>query len=110
MGRRTSGVVTGRAEVYAYQHSRGLFAGATFEGIRLDIDEDADDSFYGRSGAKAFGEQGAGTPRSALPFLDALRRSAELAPPLGGPPGGATIQAPSNNEGAVTFPLDPAPR
>ena len=110
MGRRTSGVVTGRAEVYAYQHSRGLFAGATFEGIRLDINEDADDAFYGRGGAKAFGEQGVGTPRDALPFLDALRRSAELAPPLGGPPGGATIQAPSSNEGAVTFPLDQAPR
>jgi len=110
MGRRTSGVVTGRAEVYAYQHSRGLFAGATFEGIRLDVDEDADDTFYGNSGVKAFGEQGVATPRSALPFLDALRRSAEISPPLGGPPGSAATQSPSSNEGAVTFPLDPAPR
>ncbi len=110
MGRRTSGVVTGRAEVYAYQHSRGLFAGATIEGLRLDIDEDADDTFYGRSGAKAFREQSVGTPRSALPFLDALRRSAELAPPIGGPPGSAPSQPPSSSEGAVTFPLDPAPR
>jgi len=110
MGRRTSGVVTGKAEVYAYQHSRGLFAGATIEGLRLDIDENADDIFYGSGGAKAFGEQGVGTPRSALPFLDALRRSAVLAPPVGGPPGGAAIQAPSSNEGAVTFPLDQAPR
>ena len=110
MGRRTSGVVTGKAEVYAYQHSRGLFAGATIEGLRLDVDEDGDDEFYGRGGAKAFGEQGVGTPRSALPFLDALRRSAVLAPPIGGPPGSTTSQEPSSNEGAVTFPLDPAPR
>jgi len=110
MGRRTSGVVTGKAEVYAYQHTRGLFAGATIEGLRLDVDEDGDDDFYGRGGAKAFGEQGVGTPRPALPFLDALRRSAVLAPPVGGPPGGSTNQEPSRNEGAVTFPLDPAPR
>jgi len=110
MGRRTSGVVTGKAEVYAYQHSRGLFAGATVEGLRLDIDEEADDAFYGNGAAKAFGEQGVGTPRAALPFLDALRRAAVLTPPLGGPPGGGTSQAPSSNEGAVTFPLDQAPR
>ena len=32
MGRRTQAAVTGRAEVYVYMHSRGLFAGATFEG------------------------------------------------------------------------------
>jgi lipid-binding SYLF domain-containing protein len=110
MGRRTSGVVTGKAEVYAYQHSRGLFAGATVEGLRLDIDEEADDEFYGNGGAKAFGEQSVSTPRAALPFLDALRRAAVLAPPVGGPPGGSTSQAPSSNEGAVTFPLDQAPR
>jgi lipid-binding SYLF domain-containing protein len=110
MGRRTTGVMTGKAEVYAYMHSRGLFAGATFEGVRLDVDEDADDTFYGNGGAKAFGEQGVGTPRAALPFLDALRRAAVLAPPAGGPPGSETRQAPSSSEGAVTFPLDEAPR
>lgn len=110
MGRRTTGVVTGKAEVYAYMHSRGLFAGATFEGLRLDVDEEGDDDFYGRSGVKAFGEQSTATPRAALPFLDALRTSAVLAPPIGGPPGSAPGPAPSSNEGAVTFPLDPAPR
>lgn len=112
MGRRTSGVVTGKAEVYAYMHSRGLFAGATFEGLRLDIDEDADDEFYRSGAAKAFGEQSASTPRAALPFLDALRRSADLAPgpPGSGAPGSSTAPPPSSSEGAVTFPLDPAPR
>ena len=109
MGRRSTGVMTGKAEVYAYMHSRGLFAGATFEGVRLDIDEDADDAFYGRGGAKAFGEQGVGTPAAALPFLDALRRSAVLAPPIGGPAREAS-PPPSSTEGAITFPLDQAPR
>lgn len=110
MGRRTSGVVTGKAEVYAYMHSRGLFAGATFEGLRLDVDEEADDDFYYRTGTKAFGEQSVETPRAALPFLEALRTSAVLAPPVGGLPGSAPGPAPSSNEGAVTFPLDEAPR
>jgi lipid-binding SYLF domain-containing protein len=110
MGRRTTGVMTGKAEVYAYMHSRGLFAGATFEGVRLDIDEDADDAFYASGGAKAFGEQGVGTPAAALPFLDALRRAALLAPPVGEPPGDKPSTSPSSSEGAVTFPLDQAPQ
>ncbi|HVY65206.1 MAG TPA: lipid-binding SYLF domain-containing protein [Gammaproteobacteria bacterium] len=110
MGRRTSGVISGKAEVYAYMHSRGLFAGATFEGLRLDIDEDAGDAFYARSGVKPLGEQGPNTPASTLPFLDALRRAAMLpGPPVGGP-GGGVSQSPSSNEGAVTFPLDQAPQ
>jgi hypothetical protein len=91
-------------------HSRGLFAGATFEGLRLDIDEEADDDFYRKGSAKAFGEQSVETPRAALPFLEALRTSAVLAPPTGGPPGSVTGPAPSSSEGAVTFPLDQAPR
>ncbi len=110
MGRRTSGVISGKAEVYAYMHSRGLFAGATFEGLRLDVDEEAGDDFYARSGVKPLGEQGPGTPATALPFLDALRRAAMLpGPPVGGP-ANATTQSPSSNEGAVTFPLDQAPQ
>jgi len=110
MGRRASGVVTGKAQVYAYIHSRGLFAGATFEGLRLDIDEDANDELYRNSSTKAFGEQSVDTPRAAKPFLDSLRRSAVLAPPVGGPTGSGVSQSPSTSEGAVTFPLEQAPR
>jgi lipid-binding SYLF domain-containing protein len=109
MGRRTSAVMTGRAEVYAYMHSRGLFAGATFEGLRLDIDEDADAAFYGNGGAKALGEQGYGTPAAAQPFLDALRGAALLAGSGGPPPGSPTGGDASATESAVTFPLDQAP-
>lgn len=110
MGRRTSGVVTGKAEVYSYMHSRGLFAGATFEGLRLDIDEDANDEFYRNSSTKAFGEQSMDTPSAAKQFLDSLRRSAVLAPPVGGSQGSGVSQSPSTSEGAVTFPLEQAPR
>ncbi len=108
MGRRTTAVMTGRAEVYAYMHSRGLFAGATFEGVRLDIDEQAGDAFYGNSGAKPLGEQGYGTPTSVQPFLDALRGAALLAETPGGA-GGRAAGAPGTTESAVTFPLDQAP-
>jgi lipid-binding SYLF domain-containing protein len=109
MGRRTTAVMTGRAEVYAYMHSRGLFAGATFEGLRLDIDEQAGDAFYGGSGAKPLGEQGYGTPASAQPFLDALRGAALLAGPPGAAAGTRAAADPSTTESAVTFPLDQAP-
>jgi lipid-binding SYLF domain-containing protein len=110
MGRRSTAVMTGRAEVYAYMHSRGLFAGATFEGLRLDIDEEAGAAFYGNSGAKPLGEQGYGTPAAAQPFLDALRGAVLLAGPGGaqqpGPRSGVDTSA---TESAVTFPLDQAP-
>src|SRR5262245_314331 len=46
MGRRTQTAVTGHAEVYVYMHSRGLFAGAAFEGTRLDVDQDASADLY----------------------------------------------------------------
>ena len=47
LGRRTTAAVTGRSEVYIYTHSRGLFAGAAFEGARLDVDEEGNAVFYG---------------------------------------------------------------
>lgn len=108
LGRRSTAAVTGRAEVYVYMHSKGLFAGAAFEGTRLDVDQDATAAFYGNSGAVALGEQNYGTPASVLPFLEALRRSAMQV----GPPGitlpGRSETAPPNEE-AVTFPIDQAP-
>jgi lipid-binding SYLF domain-containing protein len=104
VGRRSTVAVTGHAEVYVYMTSRGLYAGAAFEGTRLDIDQDASAAFYGSSGAVPLGAQGYGTPSSVQPFLDALRRAAApieaLAPSLP-----ATDHAPTTEE-AVTFPLD----
>ncbi len=108
LGRRSTAALTGRAEVYVYAHSRGLFAGAAFEGARLDVDEDGNDAFYGNGTTRALGEPGYGTPESALPFLRALDSAAVLAEL---PPGAPPTQAPAAaaSEEAVTFPIDQAP-
>ena len=105
LGRRTQTAVTGRAEIYVYMHSRGLFAGAAFEGTRLDIDQDASNAFYRNTSGVPLGAQTIETPAAALPFLDALRTAAvqpgtpSSVAPNGGP------SSPDNGE-AVTFPLE----
>ena len=100
VGRRTQGAVTGRAEVYVYMHSRGLFAGAAFEGTRLDVDEEAGAAFYRNTRGVPLGAQTFETPAAALPFLDAIRSAAVL-------PGARNVDAPPPESGeAVTFPLE----
>jgi lipid-binding SYLF domain-containing protein len=100
LGRRTQGAVTGRAEVYVYIHSRGLFAGAAFEGTRLDVDQEASTAFYRNTRGVPLGAQTFETPAAALPFLDALRSAAVL-------PGTPNVDAPPPESGeAVTFPLE----
>lgn len=106
LGRRSTTAVTGRAEVYVYMHSRGLFAGAAFEGTRLDVDEQASAAFYRNTAGVPLGAQTFETPATALPFLDALRTavvSAGAAPT--GPPSSSTPSAPPPVEEAQTFPL-----
>jgi lipid-binding SYLF domain-containing protein len=83
VGRRTAVALTGKAEVYAYFRGRGLFAGAAFEGARLDVDEQGGAAFYSADPrAVPLGEQNEATP-------------------------GVTPQKPGvpESEGAVTFPL-----
>jgi lipid-binding SYLF domain-containing protein len=100
LGRRTQGAVTGRAEVYVYMHSRGLFAGAAFEGTRLDVDEEAGAAFYRNTRGVPLGAQTFETPAAALPFLDAVRSAAVV-------PGARNVDAPPPESGeAVTFPLE----
>jgi lipid-binding SYLF domain-containing protein len=100
LGRRMQGAVTGRAEVYVYMHSRGLFAGAAFEGTRLDVDEEAGAAFYRNTRGVPLGAQTFETPAAALPFLDAVRSAAVL-------PGARNVEAPPPESGeAVTFPLE----
>jgi lipid-binding SYLF domain-containing protein len=109
VGTRTQTAVTGRAEVYVYMHSRGLFAGAAFEGTRLDVDQEASSAFYRNTSGVPLGAQTFETPAAALPFLDALRTAAVL-------PGAPSTVAPHGNpaspsgegEEAVTFPLESA--
>lgn len=107
MGRRQTSAMTGRAEVYVYMHSRGLFAGAAFEGTRLDVDEDASAAFYAATGGVPLGEMGPSTPSSVVPFIEALTKAAVLPPAV--PPGvsaAPSAPSPSSDEQAVTFPLE----
>ena len=107
LGRRSQTAVTGRAEVYVYIHSRGLFAGAVFEGTRLDVDQEASNAFYRNTRGVPLGAQTAETPAAALPFLDALRTAAVLpnAPSSVAPDSNNAAPSRSSDE-AVTFPLE----
>jgi lipid-binding SYLF domain-containing protein len=107
LGRRTQVAMTGRAEVYVYMHSRGLFAGAAFEGTRLDIDQEGSAAFYRNTSGVPLGAQTFDTPTATLPFLDALRTAAVPAsgPALQAPTD--SVAPPSSGEAeAVTFPLE----
>lgn len=109
VGRRTQTAVTGRAEVYVYMHSRGLFAGAAFEGTRLDVDQEASAAFYRNTSGVPLGAQTFETPAAALPFLDALRTAAVLpgTPSTVAPSSASPATPPSGgSEEAVTFPLE----
>jgi lipid-binding SYLF domain-containing protein len=105
LGRRSTAAVTGRAEVYVYMHSRGLFAGAAFEGARLDVDEQGSAAFYRNTSGVPLGAQSFETPGAALPFLDALRTAAVAAAPGHSRQLPAPVSAPPPEEEARTFPL-----
>jgi lipid-binding SYLF domain-containing protein len=71
--KQASSTMTFRAEVYGYLRSRGLYAGAAFQGAKLNIDDDLGSEFYaGSTGAGPLGPTGAATPEAARPFLHAL--------------------------------------
>lgn len=101
-GRHTAVALTGNAEIYMYIESRGLFAGAAFEGARLDVDEEETALFYyaARSSARAFGPPSEATPAPATAFLGALERAAAVPAPSRAAP------AKSETEEARTFPLE----
>ena len=54
------------AEIYSYSRSRGVFAGIALEGATIDVDDAANDLFYGREGLRA---------RTSWPARRAPRRS-----------------------------------
>jgi len=105
LGRRTQSAVTGRAEVYVYMHSQGLFAGAAFEGTRLDVDQEASANLYRNTSGVPLGAQTPETPAVVLPFLDALRTAAVLPGAPSEVTPNSSQPSPSSNE-AVTFPLE----
>lgn len=51
MGRRGEAATDAelKAEILSYSRSRGLFAGISLEGSKIDIDHDANDVYYGKS-------------------------------------------------------------
>jgi lipid-binding SYLF domain-containing protein len=62
------------AEIYSYARSKGLFAGLSIEGARVNTDKSANQRFYGREvpAADVLFERKAETPASARGFLSAL--------------------------------------
>jgi SH3 domain-containing YSC84-like protein 1 len=113
LGKRNTAAVTGKSEVYIYtKRGRGAFAGATFEGARLDVDEEGSEAFYAASGVQALGDQSYSTPQSALRLLETVQVAAALpAAPVPHDPahGEAQPQAAAEEE-AVIYPLDGAAR
>ena len=61
------------SEVYSYSRSKGLFAGFSVSGSALDIDQKADDSFYGgdEDAAELFGTKKA----SVVPAVKKLKQT-----------------------------------
>jgi lipid-binding SYLF domain-containing protein len=96
LGRHATMAITFKAEVYGYIRSRGLYAGAAFQGVRLKLDERANFDFY-TSAVRPLGEQSEATPAPVRRFLLTLERAALATPPSN--PSTAT-------EEAQTFPLE----
>jgi lipid-binding SYLF domain-containing protein len=107
-GRRTTAAMTGKSEVYIYAHGRGLFAGAAFEGARLDVDQDGSAAFYRANGqAKPLGEQSSATPESAQHFLRTIDgASAAVA---GAPPPKPVGAEHAESDGVKIYPLGGPP-
>jgi lipid-binding SYLF domain-containing protein len=100
LGRQATMALTFRAEVYGYMRSSGLYAGAAFQGVRLDIDENSNGRFYADTpGAAPLTPQSDLTPVSARRFLLAIEQVA-----LAGPKQGPAPSSPP--EEAQTFPLE----
>jgi SH3 domain-containing YSC84-like protein 1 len=112
LGTRATAAVTGKAEVYIYTRSRGLFAGAAFEGARLDVDEDGNETFYGGDDRAALGPRTPTTPASAQQFLDTLRGLTTPGAERPTAPSGTGGSAPSSGasaEEAIIYPLEETP-
>ena len=65
--------MTFATELYTYVRSRGLFAGATIEGAKLSVDNDANQNFYPPDGeAQPLAATSFATSASARRFLTTL--------------------------------------
>ncbi len=120
VGRHSTAALTGKAEIYAYFRSEGLYAGAAFEGARLNVDLDEGRAFYaGADGAEPLGRASAATPEAARHFLNVLEKASvdagERLPGDAGPGGRAPADGAAGGDssdssdgggdGVVTHPL-----
>jgi lipid-binding SYLF domain-containing protein len=102
--KQASSSMTFRAEIYGYVRSRGLYAGAAFQGARLDIDAELGNEFYRLRTAEPFSPLSADTPLAARDFIGAL--DAALLVTATAVPAAAGANAPAAGESeAQTFPL-----
>ena len=100
LGRHATMAVTFKAEIYGYIRSRGLYAGAAFQGVRLKLDARANDAFYTNPSVVPLGQQDADTPPSVRRFLLGLERAALTNPTVLPSPGDAS------DDEVQTFPLN----
>jgi len=93
--------MTFTAELYTYVRSRGLFAGATIEGAKLAMDDDANRSLYPQGGeAQPLAATSFATSSSARRLLATL---ADAEAPSSGAP--AAIEEEEAPREAVLYPL-----
>lgn len=93
--------MTFTTELYTYVRSRGLFAGATIEGAKLGMDDDANRRFYSPGGeAQPLAMTTFATPASARQLLTTLDDAGSS--PLGSPNSVAEDDGP---EEAIIYPL-----
>ncbi|HEY5623040.1 MAG TPA: lipid-binding SYLF domain-containing protein [Gammaproteobacteria bacterium] len=98
--------MTFTAEIYTYVRSSGLFAGATIDGSRINIDHDANASMYPTGGtAQPLGPVTSETPENARRLLTRLENAEASAPlpPESRPPASRSSQ--EQQQEAVTYPL-----
>jgi len=116
LGRQASAATdaTFKAEVYSYSRSRGVFAGLALDGTVISIDDEANAAFYHKPGI-ASGDIIAGNvtseDESARRFMAAVARSTgtQRSASAGAPaPAAAAPAAPSQGNGAQSFPLSDA--
>lgn len=106
-----------KAEVYSYSRTKGVFAGLAIDGTVLRIDDDANESFYRKSGvsandiisgAIASNDDAAKRFNAAVSTSTRGQQSASAAPvarQAEAPPAAAPAAAP-HSSGAQAFPLE----
>jgi lipid-binding SYLF domain-containing protein len=119
VGRQTSAAtdIGLNAQVYSYSRSKGLFLGVSLDGSAITIDNNSNESYYGKPGVLASEITALNAPRapaSADHFIASIGGMAPLAPaaatnspptqlPAANAPSGATSSQPS---GLVTYPME----